>query len=166
MDTESATNAPEAKAAVSAKNALVIRLTQQGPIDPLREIDDVIAKVGTCWFGKLGRPLSPVSLRRAGGLPSTLVLLVNLRHLADSSSPTWHHRAYRLLDVWHRRVPPRDEYPEYYREFLPMISTWFKLGPAHQISIDSLVTRSSGQRVIESMRNSMGSFFYCRRLDN
>ncbi len=55
---------------------LLLRMSRFGVPDPLAELDNVIARRETGWFGKVGREVSEKLITRMGGIPMPVLILV------------------------------------------------------------------------------------------
>lgn len=136
---------------------LVIRVSGIDLVDPLVEIDNVIAKHGYCWFGKYGRAI-PAEKIKPTEENSTVVLVLKGK---QRDKERFLSRTYEVSGVSTRR-PKDGVYPSYYSSKMSRISIWLKLEKAKkQLTLSSLHTKSSAQPVSTTLSGSMAAFFYC-----
>jgi hypothetical protein len=146
----------------ASQTILLLRISRLGLVDPLAELDNVIAKRGEGWFGKVGRRISENTISRMGGIPMPVLISVLYKPPKGAEPAQRYTGSYTLLQ-YSTHAPRVGEFPSYYGQFMSSINTWLKLEPAPPIELDSLITKSSGEKATNTMRNSMASFFFTRR---
>lgn len=134
---------------------LVIRCSSIDRVDPIAELDAVIAKRGTAWFGKYGQTFAAFPYTQEERL---VVLAGNNRMQMHGQGA-----AYRLLERSILAPADKSSYPSYYCGKLHRISTWLKLEPAAspRVDLSYLVVLRSGQPVKAAMSTSMVGHFWC-----
>lgn len=142
---------------------LVIRYGQIDEADAVEEIDKIVTKRGSAWFGKYGQPLSRRLLETfATGEAEAFVVLIRKGMKGEPAG--YFYRPYRLAAI--SRTPPsvRAEYPSYYNQHLRRIGCWLKLERYRGLKFElrDLTIRSSVQPLPLSLGSSMRGHFLCR----
>ena|SRR5712664_1830976 len=73
---------------------------------------------------------------------------------------------FEVIEVTGKR-PNLGTYPEYYKDFMRFIKTWFLLRPMHAPPPDlkDVFTISSRRPVTETLATSMSGHFFCERIN-
>lgn len=138
---------------------LVIRCSNLDGVNPITEVNEVIARLGYCWFGKYGQPLSKTGATKTDPLRG-VVLVGNSTVAAPGRGSLY------VLGGWSFSKPSNPGgYPAYYEKKLGRISTWVKLirADTSEVSISDLQVKSSLQPLARALSDSMRGHFWCIR---
>jgi hypothetical protein len=145
---------------MSSSRFLVIRCSRLDGVNPIDEVDKVIAARGHCWFAKYGIPVKslPASSNK------TYVALTG----ATSNHDTSVLSVYELRQMSREQPKMTADYPKYYQNHLHRVSTWLELVPATRstLSIDEFFVKSSLQPLKNTLHGSMRGHFWCSRRGN
>jgi hypothetical protein len=142
---------------------LVIRYGLIDDVDPVAELEKVIALQGKAWFGKYGQPLN-LQLALSVREKRENVVVVFVRKGFTSKDNGYVVNTYNLLSIGRTTPTNKAEYPEYYSKKISYISSWLELTPyaGREIKLATLVTQSSQRPLSESLAKSMRGHFLCR----
>jgi hypothetical protein len=150
-------------------HVIVVRCSMLDGYDPIGEIDKLVRSRKKAWFGKYGQPLGP-QLKQTLNTGEREVFALLIRKGSPEEGGEHIFKVYRLLDVAVEQTPSKGWYPSYYVSFLGRIRSWILLAPydGPQITLDDLVTRSSGLPLRKSLARSMKGHFLAvlRKRDN
>jgi hypothetical protein len=137
---------------------LVVRCGVIDGVNPIEEVDCVIARHGHCWFGKYGQRIAGIA-RRSEKSPLIVVLAGGRKISKPGNVPAY------ALSGWSPSVPAVGYYPAYYKYTLERISTWLKLERTTEstIATKDLVIKSSLQPLQDALHSSMRGYFWCIR---
>jgi hypothetical protein len=125
--------------------------------DAVAELQLVIDREGYAWFGKFGQPISATHFKGLEKQSWNYLLLVKKKQ---------HHgyigSMYKMIGMSNQR-PPATHYPPYYGAILKQIKTWIKVEPTDTPvpPIELIVTKSSRNSLLESLRSSYRAHFIC-----
>lgn len=125
--------------------------------DPIKEIDNVLAKKGFVYFAKFGKTISELKLRRY--LSNNPFYLVVIHKLTGA----YVHKAYKIVSFESDAPEDLKSYPNYYKGKEALVGVWFKLVESDvDVDLEALRVSSSYQKLKHAMGNSMASFFFCK----
>jgi len=142
---------------------VVIRVAFRPGIDPFAEIDNVIQRVGHCWFGKIGKPISPMRMIATEDSASFAVLTMPTPGPTGglSKAAVRTSRTYEILDASSSR-PADGAYPAYYESSLRQMRTWLKLQPSCcLLSLDELRVLTSGRSALDTLVRCSSAHLFC-----
>jgi hypothetical protein len=140
---------------------LVVRCSNIDGVNPVEEVNGVIARIGYCWFGKYGNPIAPLRKTATDGCYAVLAPPPAMRD--GRALPV-----YRLTALTKQQPQNANEYPEYYEKIMHRIGSWLRLELAPQplIDLDELTVKSSLQPLKHALNGSMRGHFWCFRKRN
>jgi hypothetical protein len=143
---------------VKAKIFIVIRVGLQDNVDPIDEVDNVIEKMGYCWFGKYGEPLHQTLIERVPNKKDVAICLIY-----KSKTTGYRMKTYFAEEVSANPVLPKNSYPAYYSTFMNRIGTFVKVSPYKGVSptINDLYVKSSLNKLASSLQKSIRGHFVC-----
>lgn len=136
---------------------LVIRCSNLDGVNPIEEVDQVIDRLGFCWFGKYGQPIGSIASQAKGDLKVVLT--------GGSKIGVQGTGAVYELRGWSFAPPLVEHYPQCYANKLSRIGTWLKLERTTEttISTGELIIKSSLQPLPKVLSDSMRGHFWCVR---
>lgn len=138
----------------------VVRISKMDDVDPIAEINAVIEKSDSCWFGKYGQPMGKRFASEVNDGIENVVLIVVYNDLVEKTG--YIYEVYKCKEV--SGVKPKSKnYPKYYEKFMGRISTWMRLEKYKKdnILLENLYVRSSAQSIFFSLNKSMRGVFRC-----
>lgn len=137
---------------------IVVRVGLQDNVNPIDEVDNVIGKMGYCWFGKYGEPLNQTLFERVQNNKDVAICLIY-----KSKTGGYRMKTYFAEEVSANPVLVKNSYPAYYSSFMRRISTFVKLSPYKGVSptINDLYVKSSLNNLVNSLRKSIRGHFVC-----
>lgn len=130
-------------------------------IDTVAAHQEVAAKKGEVWLGKVGRPLADQNIERIKSQidAGILTYLYMAKRVGDKQYIGYQAK---LFDI--TKKAPTSGMPDYYKknELLPQINLWFHLGELKQLSknaLASLIIASTGKTCLETFPTSVISLF-------
>lgn len=137
---------------------LVIRCSNLDGVNPIQEVDQVIDRLGFCWFGKYGQPIAKVARQSKHDLK--VVLTGGPKLGMQGRGAVYELRGCSFV------TPSQDHYPAYYADKLGRIGTWLKLERTSQANIATgeLMIKSSRQPLAKALTDSMRGHFWCQRV--
>lgn len=149
---------------MSTPIALALRYSEhyappEGTIDAHK---DVLRATGYVWFGKVGRPVGPLSLGHVAdqlAAEKTIdLVLVSPRHGKDC---TFHLCSSDMVVT----APPANDdpgIPSYYAGLPSRPRTWFRvqlMGAADSALVERLTIASTGSKLSKTLRRSMSGLY-------
>jgi hypothetical protein len=137
---------------------LVIRVGLQDGVNPVEEVEKVIAVKKTCWFAKYGEPLSKGISARILEKKDVALSLVH---------KTLHGYQIRSYCINRIEVSPSlivGTYPAYYDAQKNRVGAYIEISQflEPQPLVDDLVVKSSLNKLPLALRGSMRGHFICR----
>lgn len=136
------------------KKYLVIRSGKDKPHHAIKEIEKIISKNKECWFAKYGKPIDIKKITNNEKVKTyASIVIFEEKKLVINT--------YDILDASYETPKSSESYPSYYQ--INLVGTWVKLGrkSIHQPMLENLITKSSGRKILQTLRSSSQSFFYC-----
>lgn len=145
-------NSSEASPTQEMRSCIAIRLTDRDGIDPIKEVRDVIAEKGYCWFAKFGRAIGSNSVEPG----KTLLCIIQGR-------PNSRKTAFFLIETMSKKSPTVGECPSYYWNMYGK-KLWIKVRDfeaAEQIKLEDVISNRSQKKLITVMPTTMTGHFVC-----
>lgn len=138
---------------------LAIRCSAIDAVNPISEIDKILAQHATAWFAKYGRSMTKAVTRKLGATKIEAYVL-----LAYRDRDGLQQASYALLGSSNGRPKDRRLFPAYYSSVAARIGTWLHLARATlpDLRVENVVVRTSGQGLQKAMNSSMSGHFWCR----
>jgi hypothetical protein len=135
---------------------LVIRMGKLFENDPIQELNDVIKIKEFTYFAKFGKAIAESKAKQFFEYNNPYFVIVSY----DKSK--YSAKTFKLLEIL-KDMPPRGSpYPKYYKGNERFIGSWLKIEESdHQVDINSLIVKSSYQKLSHIMGSAMGSCFFC-----
>lgn len=135
---------------------LVIRMGKLFENDPIKEIDEVIKSKGFSYFAKFGKAIAKIKANQFLTYNNPYVVIVAY------DKAKYRAKTFKLIEILKDMPPKGAPYPKYYRGNERFVGSWVKLEESdHQVEINTLVIKSSYQKLSAVMGSAMGSCFFC-----
>ena len=144
---------------------VLIRYGHIDEFDAVKELEKVLARRKTAWFGKYGQPLSR-DLERivASGKEDVTAILIRKGTGRGKESSGYQFQQFTVRKIAISVPENHAEFPPYYLKLLPRIRSWIQVeahsGP--KVDLADLITKSSAMPVVSSLSSSMRGHFLCR----
>lgn len=137
---------------------VVIRVGLQDGVNPVEEVEKIIATNDFCWFGKYGEPLNQTLQSRVAEKKDVMLCLVY------KSLHGYNISSYKIEEVSKRPMLLAGSYPDYYSKFIDRIGTFIKISKvkSEHPTIDDLYVKSSLNKLSLALRDSMRGHFVCK----